>query len=223
MTVSIKLHSFVCGYLVLLASFVEKTVVSALNGFGVLVGNQMTVDIWVYCRALPLICSVCPSARHTFDLILKHFMVFLSFLSFKEWMTFFIFFPMCFLFFLIFKIIIIFFLLYNIVLFLPYINMHPSQVYMCSPSWSPCPTSLPIPSLWVIPVHQPQASCILDRTWTGDLFLIWYYTCFNAILPNHPTLCLSHRVQKTVLYKCLFCYLVYRVIVTIFLNSIYMR
>ena len=28
------------------------------------------------------------------------------------------------------------------------------------------------------------------------------YTCFNAILPNHPTLSLSHRVQKTVLYIC---------------------
>ena len=26
--------------------------------------------------------------------------------------------------------------------------------------------------------------------------------CFNAILPNHPTLALSHRVQKTVLYIC---------------------
>ena len=25
---------------------------------------------------------------------------------------------------------------------------------------------------------------------------------FNAILPNHPTLALSHRVQKTVLYIC---------------------
>ena len=65
------------------------------------------------------------------------------------------------------------------------------------------PTSLPVPSLWVIPVHQPQASCILHWTWTGGAsFLIWYYTCFNAILPNHPTLTLSHRVQKTVLYIC---------------------
>ena len=36
------------------------------------------------------------------------------------------------------------------------------------------PTSLPTPSLWVIPVHQPQPSCILHRTWTGDSFLIWY-------------------------------------------------
>ena len=51
---------------------------------------------------------------------------------------------------------------------------------------NPPPTSLPIPSLWVIPVHQLQASCILHQTWTGDSFLIWYYTCFNAILPNHP-------------------------------------
>ena len=40
------------------------------------------------------------------------------------------------------------------------------------PILNPPPTSLPIPSLWVIPVHQPQASCILHRTWTGDSFLI---------------------------------------------------
>ena len=94
-----------------------------------------------------------------------------------------------------------FFLLYNIVLVLPYIIMNPPWVYMCSPSWTPSPTSLPIPSLWVIPVHQPQASCVLHRTWTGDSFLTWYYTCFNAILPNH-TPSLSHRVRKTVLYIC---------------------
>ena len=70
------------------------------------------------------------------------------------------------------------------------------------PILNPLPTSLPVPSLWVIPVYQPQVSCILHRTRTGDSFLIWYYTCFNAILPNHPTLSLSHRVQKTVLYIC---------------------
>ena len=70
------------------------------------------------------------------------------------------------------------------------------------PILNPPPTSLPIPSLWVVPVHQPQPSSIVHRTWTGDSFHIWYYTCFNAILPNHPTLSLSHRVQKTVLYIC---------------------
>ena len=47
---------------------------------------------------------------------------------------------------------------------------------------------------------QCTSPSILHQTWTGDLFHIWYYTCFNVILPNHPTLSLSHRVQKTVLY-----------------------
>ena len=65
---------------------------------------------------------------------------------------------------------------------------------------NPPPSSFLIPSLWVVPVHQPQASSIVHRTWTGDSFHIRYYTYFNAILPNHLTLSLSHRVQKTVLY-----------------------
>ena len=70
------------------------------------------------------------------------------------------------------------------------------------PVLNPHSPSLPVPSLWVISVHQPRASCSMHRTWNGDSFHIWYYTCFNAILPNHPTLSLSHRVQKTVLYIC---------------------
>ena len=70
------------------------------------------------------------------------------------------------------------------------------------PILNPAPTSRPIPSLWVNPVHQPRAFCIMHWTWTGNSFHIRYYTCFNAILPNHPTLSLSHRVQKTVLYIC---------------------
>ena len=71
------------------------------------------------------------------------------------------------------------------------------------------PTSLPIPSLWVIPVHQPQASCILHRTWTGDSFLIWYYTWFNAILPNHPPLPLPQSPKDCSIHLCLFCCLAY--------------
>ena len=74
-------------------------------------------------------------------------------------------------------------------------------------------------SLWVTPVHQPQASCIMHRTWTGDSFHIWYYTRFNAILPNHPTLSLSQSPKDYSVHLCLFCCLAYRVIVTIFLNS----
>ena len=64
------------------------------------------------------------------------------------------------------------------------------------PILNPPPTSLPRPSLWVIPVHQPQASCILHPTWTGNSFLIWYYICFNAILPNHPPLPLPQSPKK---------------------------
>ena len=98
--------------------------------------------------------------------------------------------------------------LFNIILFLNFtifywfcqISKWIHHRYTCVPHPEPSSLSLPIPSLWVVPVHQPQASSIVHRTWTGDSFHIWYYTYFKSILPNHPTLSLSHRVQKTVLY-----------------------
>ena len=68
------------------------------------------------------------------------------------------------------------------------------------PILNPPPTSLPIPYLWVIPVNQPQASCILHRTWTGDMFLILY--TFQCHSPKSSPTSLSHRVQKIVLYIC---------------------
>ena len=41
---------------------------------------------------------------------------------------------------------------------------------------NPPPTSLPITSLWVIPMHQPQACCILHRTMILYMFQCGIHT-----------------------------------------------
>ena len=126
-----------------------------------------------------------------------------------------------FLHFIIFFNFILFLNLKHCISFAKHQNKSATGIHVL-PILNPPPSSLSTPSLWVVPMHQPQASSIVHWSWTGNSFHTWYYTCFNAILPNLPTFSLSHRVQKTI-HLCLFCCLTYRVIVTIFLNSIYMR
>ena len=92
----------------------------------------------------------------------------------------------------------------------------------CVPHPEP-PSHLPLHTIPLGHLSAPaQASCILHQTWTGDSFLIWYYTYFSAILPNHPP-ATTQSPKDSSIHQCLFCCLVHRVIVTIFLNSIYMR
>ena len=77
--------------------------------------------------------------------------------------------------------------------------VHPSEIKHIFPILNPHPTSLPIPSLWVIPVHHPEhpVSCI-------EPGLVIHFTYdnlhvsmpFSHIIPPLP----SPRVQKTVLY-----------------------
>ena len=68
-----------------------------------------------------------------------------------------------------------------------------------SPILNPPSRLPPIPSLRVIPVHQPWAPCLKHRTWTGDLFyMIIHMFQSYSLRSSHPRL--SHRVQRSVLY-----------------------
>ena len=116
----------------------------------------------------------------------------------------------------------IYFLLYNMVLVLPYIGMNLPWVYMCSPSWTPLP--LPSPShpsgssQCTISKHPDHASNL--DWWFVSHMIIYMSQCHSPILscprplPQSPKDCSIHL--------CVFCCLAYRVIITIFLNSIYM-
>ena len=69
------------------------------------------------------------------------------------------------------------------------------------------PTSLPIPSLWVIPVHQPQASSTMHRTWTSDFFtyIIHVSVLFSQIVPPSSSPTESKRLFYTSVSLLLSC------------------
>ena len=128
--------------------------------------------------------------------------------------------------FLLFYIFILFyfilFLLYNTVLVLPYIDMSPPQVYMSSQSW----TRLPHPA-HIISLGHPSAPApsILYPVWNLDWWLVSYMIVYmfqcHSPKSSHP-LPLPQNPKVCSIHLCLFCCLAYRVIITIFLNSIYM-
>ena len=74
-----------------------------------------------------------------------------------------------------------------------------SHGFTYAPHPDPPSPFLPIPSLWVFPVHQPWAlvSCIQP-----GLVICFILDSILAILSEHPTLTFSHRVPKSVLYIC---------------------
>ena len=46
-----------------------------------------------------------------------------------------------------------------------FLNFKIFNSYMHSQTWTPPPTSLPITSFWVIPMHQPQACCWSENSY----------------------------------------------------------
>ena len=100
--------------------------------------------------------------------------------------------------------------------------MNQPWVYMCSPSWAPLPPPSPShpsgSSQCTSPEHLSHASNL--DWWSVSHMIIYMFQCYSfksshpRPLPQSPIVC-SLRL-------CLFCCLTYRVIITIFLNSIYM-
>ena len=78
----------------------------------------------------------------------------------------------------------------------------------------PPPTSLPIPSLWVFPVHQPWAlvSCIQPGLAICSHLIICMFQCYS-LRSSHPRLLLQSPKVCSI-HLCLFFCPAYRVIIT---------
>ena len=91
------------------------------------------------------------------------------------------------------------------------------------PTLTLLPTSFPYP----IPQGHPSAPALstlshaLNLDWQSVSHIIYMFQCYS-LKPSHPCL-LPQNPKVCSLHLCLFCCLTYRVIVTIFLNSIYMH
>ena len=97
--------------------------------------------------------------------------------------------------------------------------------YTCVPH--PEPSSL-LPAYHTIPLGRPSAPapsiqhCVSNLDWWLVSYMILYIFQCHSPKSSHP-LPLPQSPKDCSIHQCFFCCLVYRVIVTIFLNSIYMH
>ena len=119
--------------------------------------------------------------------------------------------------------ILFYFLLYNIVLVLPYINMN---LHGCTRVPNPETPSHLLPHTIPLGHLSAPAPSILYHASNLDWrfishMIIYMFQCYSLksfhprFLPQSPKVCSTHL--------CLFCCLAYKVIITFFLNSIYMH
>ena len=102
--------------------------------------------------------------------------------------------------------------------------MNQPQVCMCPPSWTTPPTSLPTPSLWVVPEHWLWVPCLSasNLPWSPILHMVMYMSQCYSFKPFHPHL-LPLRPKVYSLRLCLLCFPACRIVGTIFLNSVYIQ
>ena len=113
--------------------------------------------------------------------------------------------------------------LYYCGVFSPYIDMNQPLVPMCSPYPEPHSHLPPHP----IPLGCPRAlslSALLHASnlyWSSILHMVIYMLQCHSLKSTNPRL-LSQSPKIFSLHLCFFCCLVYRILITIFLNYMYM-
>ena len=116
-----------------------------------------------------------------------------------------------------FKFFIYFTILYR------FYHMILPQVYMCSPSWTP--SHLPPHPIPLGHLSAPAPSILYHASdldwWFVSHMILYMFQCLSP-KSSHP-LPLPQSPKDCSIHLCLFFCLAYRVIITIFLNSIYMH